>query len=246
MANGFENYALIRMIKIAKAKLKTGLNILFVGLGIFFALLMALSLTRIPYDVQVWLGTTDADYSFSPDYIICLGGSGMPSADNLMRLQHTAALYKDCQHATIIIAHPMDSAVIQLMKNELVMRGVDSNKIVFEMKGTSTREQAIKINETISSGNAKIVLVTSPEYMLRSVSAFRKAGFKSVGGDAAFENAMYVNLSYSHKDVGGKTYIPDVSHSLMLRYNFWSYLKLEIGCLRELFALVYYKLNGWI
>lgn len=234
------------MTKLLKAKLKSYLTILFVSLGICFALLLTFSLTRIPYDLQVWLGTKNADYSFSPDYIICLGGSGMPSADNLMRLQHTAAVYKANQHAAIIIAHPMDSAVLQLMKNELVLRGVDSNKIVFEMQGVSTREQALKIKENILSVDAKIVLVTSPEYMLRSIRTFRKVGFQLVGGDAAFENAMYVNLAYNHKAVGGKVYAPDVSNNLMLRYNFWSYFKLEISCLRELFALAYYKLNGWI
>jgi len=94
--------------------------------------------------------------------------------------------------------------------------------------------------------NEKVVVVTSPENMYRTIKTFKKLNFKFTGGLPAFENAMFVNLEYNHRRVGGKAYVPDVSSSLDLRYNFWNYLKLEITCLRELVAILYYKLNGWI
>jgi uncharacterized SAM-binding protein YcdF (DUF218 family) len=226
--------------------LKKYFTYLSVSLGICFAILLLFAFTTVPYDIQVWLGTHEADYTFEPDYIVCLGGSGMPSADNLMRLYCTAELSKKHPQALVVIAHPLDSSVIQLMKNELLLRGVAANRIMLERRGTSTREQALKIREGFIIDNSKVLLVTSPEYMLRSVKTFRKAGFPFIGGEASFENAMYVDLSYNHKAVGGKMYTPDVSNNYALRYNFWSYFKLEISCLREFFALAYYKLNGWI
>lgn len=234
------------MLKELVIRIKAYLKNLFFVLGCCFATLLFLAFTRVPYDIQVWLGTHGAEYKFEPDYIVCLGGSGMPSADNLMRLYCTAELSKKHQQAVVIIAHPLDSEVIQLMKKELLMRSVVSNRILLANKGTSTREQALRVKEDFTITNSRVVIVTSPEYMLRSVKTFRKAGFQFIGGQAAFENAMYVDLSYNHKAVGGKIYAPDISDNYALRYNFWSYFKLEISCLREFFALAYYKWNGWI
>lgn len=209
--------------------------------------MIVLAFTRIPYDMHIWLGTKDCKYKFTPEYIVFLGGSGMPSGDNLMRLYYAAVVAKKYPLATVVIVHPKDEGVIAQMKTELLLHGIDSARIVIENEGTSTREQALKIKEHfISIETKKITVITSPEYMLRSVRAFRKAGFQFVGGDAAFENAMLVDLTYNHKKVGGKAYAPDVSSNIDLRYNFWNYLKLEITCIREYIALGYYKLNGWI
>ena len=100
--------------------------------------------------------------------------------------------------------------------------------------------------EEIITKQKRMLVVTSPENMYRTVKAFRKAGFTEVGGESAFEVAMFVDLGYNHKRIGGKKYLPDVSDDMALRFNFWNYLKLEITCLREYVAIVYYKLNGWI
>jgi uncharacterized SAM-binding protein YcdF (DUF218 family) len=222
-------------------------KIFFLSVGVLSTFLIAGAFTRIPYDVQVWLGTNNSEYKFSPDYIIFLGGSGMPSGDNLVRLYYVAALAKKSPESKIIIAHPLDDAVINQMKSDLMIHGVDSIRILIEKEGTSTREQALKIKKHFNEiVNRRIVIITSPEYMCRSVSCFRKVGFLNVGGIAAFENAMFVNLKYSHHEVGGKAYLPDVSDNIALRYNFWNYLKLEITCIRELMAIAYYKLNGWM
>lgn len=222
-------------------------RIIFLSLGFFSFILIIFSFTRIPFDFHRWLGTSDSEYSFPPECIVFLGGSGMPSESNLIRLYYTSDLAQEFPKAKIIIVHPLDSEVIQLMRQELILQQVDSARIEIESKGTSTREQAMIMVEDFPDLLSKnIVLVTSPENMRRSVKTFRKAGFKSVGGEPAFESAMFVDLSYDNAKVGRKKYAPDVSSNLALRYNFWNYLKLEITCLRELTALAYYKLNGWI
>jgi uncharacterized SAM-binding protein YcdF (DUF218 family) len=216
-------------------------------LGFFFLFLILLAFTRIPFDIHYWLGTGNSAFAFKPDYIIMMGGSGMPSESNLMRLYYTSELAAEFPEASVIIVHPIDTAIIHLMRDELIAHNVDSARIIIGKLGTNTREQSLEISRLISGiKERKIVVVTSMENMHRTISVFRKSGFKNVGGRPAFENSMFVDLSYNHKLIGGKGYIPDVSGSMSLRYNFWNYLKLEITCLREFTAIIYYKLNGWI
>ena len=84
--------------------LKKWIKIFFIIIGVWSFLLIILAFTRLPYDIQVWLGTKNSEYKFKPDYIIFLGGSGMPSGDNLMRLYYTATLSKKFSGAKVIIA----------------------------------------------------------------------------------------------------------------------------------------------
>lgn len=222
-------------------------RIIFLCLGIFSFLLLVLSFTRIPYDMHAWLGSHKSGYKFYPDEIVFLGGSGMPSESNLIRLYYVSELSKKYPQSRIMIVHPEEEDVISDMMNELIIRGVDSAKIDSEKAGTNTRGQALNVaNHFPQLLNKHVLIVTSTEAMLRTVKAFRKAGFESVGGQPAYEVPMYGYLGYDFKKSGGKIFVPDVSKNLALRYNFWNYLKLEITCLREFTALGYYWVNGWI
>ena len=217
------------------------------SLGILTLLLLVLSFTRIPYDVHQWLGTHKSSYKFYPDEIVFLGGSGMPSEGNLIRLYYVSELSRKYPQAKIMIVHPDEGDVISDMIDELVIRKVDSSRIETEMAGTNTRSQAMNIAKHFPHLlKQHVLLVTSAESMLRTVKAFRKAGFESVGGQPAYEVPMFSDLGYDFKKSGGKMYAPDVSKNVALRYNFWNYLKLEITCLREFTALGYYWINGWI
>jgi uncharacterized SAM-binding protein YcdF (DUF218 family) len=176
-----------------------------------------------------------------------LGGSGMPSESNLIRLYYTVELSNYYKYSDIILAHPVDSGVTKSMRRYLINAGVDSTRISIMLKGTNTREQAMELKKFRPGiENRGIALVTSPENMYRTIRVFKKLDYTKIGGISAYENAMFVSLKYSHKKLGGKIFTPDVSENMGLRYNFWNYLKLEITCLREFTALVYYKLNGWI
>lgn len=176
-----------------------------------------------------------------------LGGSGMPSEDNLIRLYYTAEMAKKYDNAEIILVHPMDSAVNFKMKRELTGKGINKNRIMFEFHGTNTRSQALSLAlHYPKTLNSKIVIISSTEHILRAVMTFKKAGFKNVGACPALEYDMSTDFRFNSKKLGGKSYIPDMGNNIKLRYNFWSYLKLEIICLREFSALGYYSLNGWI
>ncbi|MDX1284827.1 MAG: YdcF family protein, partial [Draconibacterium sp.] len=133
----------------------------------------------------------------------------------------------------------------QLMKKELELREIKSEKIDFENEGTNRRAQALNCQGLIKM-QSPILLVTSPEHMRRSVLCFQKVGFNKVNALPAFENAVEADLSFDDDDLGGKkTVVPDVGKSINMRYQIWNHLKYEILITREMVALTYYKLRGW-
>ena len=220
--------------------------ILFIS-GIFFLLLSALAFTRIPFDVQLWLGTSESKYSFTPDYIVMMGAGGMPEGENLIRLFYTLQAARTYPEAKIILAQSIDTAVSNYMKVELAYHHIDSTRIFVENSGTNTRGQALAVADDFKDALKKnVVIVSSPLHMRRAVKVFRKIGFKNVGGEPCFAQSVFPDLTYNHNKIGGKRYLPDVSSSMKIRYNFWNYLGIEIGCIREFCAMIYYKMNGWI
>lgn len=226
---------------------RSAVRFLLTGLGLLALVMSVLAFTRVPFDMHRWLGERDSQFDFQPDVLVMLGGSGMPSESNLIRLYYTLHWATVYEKSRIIIAHPLDSGVAGSMSDYLIRGGVDSARITLMLDGTNTREQALMLLKSDpalkSLGTA---VITSPENMFRTVKVFRQLGFEQIGGISAFENAMFVDLTYKHKSIGGKSYAPDVSSNLDLRYNFWNYLKLEITCLREWVAIAYYWVNGWI
>ncbi|MBA7535770.1 hypothetical protein ES705_28028 [subsurface metagenome] len=133
------------------------------------------------------------------------------------------------------------------MAHELIIRGIDSTRLLFEKSGHNTRTQALKIIDMLgdfSVDSIAIRIVTSPDHMFRSVATFRKAGFKYVGGRPSFEQAIDEEMLL-RKNIT-KDQLKTETRKLNLRYNMWNYLKYEIIVLREYCAIVYYKLRGWI
>lgn len=228
--------------------LARGLRRLVRTTGILALVLVALAFTRIPFDVHRWLGTAAGLCNHTePRCIVVLGGSGMPSGPELLRLHHTAQLAGQHPQARIVLLHPTDSAVMQAMVDELLLRGVDGERIQPLLEGTNTRQQALAFVEGGRlETDEQYLLVTAPENMYRSLHTFRRAGVPRICGSPAWDNPMFIDLGYSHKGVGGKAYVPDVSSSNALRYDLWNRLKLELVCLREAAAIAYYGLNGWL
>ncbi|HMC96689.1 MAG TPA: YdcF family protein [Flavobacteriales bacterium] len=215
-------------------------------LGVLALVMIVLAFTRVPFDAHRWLGLAEGTCLGAPNAIVVLGGSGMPSGPELLRLEHAAHLAIQWPHAQVVVVHPGDPGVIQLMMDELVLRGVDTGRIIAVNEGDNTRAQAMACQSRISWGEASVVIVTAPENTYRSVRVFRKAGFPQVCGSPAWDHAMFHDFAYDHARIGGKTWMPDVSEDPALRYTFWNYLKLEITCLREAVAIAYYRANGWI
>lgn len=207
-------------------------------------------MTELPFWGYHWLGTSQSELKWQPETIVLLGGGGMPSQSNLMRSWYVEKAAKSFPEATIIIAMPgeiTDSlSTPQLMKKELLIRGVDAAMISFEAKATNTRAQALNCQGHVKM-QTPILLVTSPEHMLRSVLSFKKAGFEKVNALPAFENAAEADFSFTDDELGGNTIlVPDVGKNINMRYQLWNHLKYEILIAREFVAMSYYKVRGWI
>jgi uncharacterized SAM-binding protein YcdF (DUF218 family) len=223
---------------------------LFVLIGVLFSVFVMLALTEQPFWGYYWLGTSKSELKWKPNQIILLGGGGMPSESNLMRCWFAEKAAKTFPEAMLVIAVPGDIAdslsTPRLIKKELVLRGINQKNIVFENEATNTRAQALNCKRIIKM-QSPVLLVTSPEHMRRSVMCFQKAGFEKVNALPTFENALEANLEFNDDELGGnKTLVPDVGESLNIRYQLWTHLKYEILIAREMMALAYYKVRGWI
>ncbi len=209
--------------------------------------MLLLAFTSIPFHAHRWLGTAGGVCYQDPEVILVLSGSGMPSGPELMRCDEAAKWAFRSPNAQVLVVLPKDSALANAMVQELGVKGVSRNRITLLMHGRNTREQAMDVASKVPEWlHRPIAVVTAPENMYRSLLTFRKLGFTQVSGAPTFDHALFDDLRYAHRGIGGKTFVPDVSSSTDLRYNFWNQLKLEITCLREYAALAYYKLNGWI
>lgn len=223
------------------------------GAGILFLTALVLSFTSLPFWGYYWLGTSQSGSVDHPEYIILLGGGGMPSESNLMRAFFVFRAAAESPESKIVISIPGDptdpNCTARLVAAELICKGIDAHRILYEQLGTNTRSQALNLKGFNSENllNKSILLVTSPEHMRRAVLVFKKAGFTNLSSLPAFENALEANLNFKDDDLGGNNLpVPDIGNHTSVRYQFWNHLKYEILIAREIAALSYYKLKGWI
>ncbi len=255
--------------------MKRGLKIVrvfLVAMGVVFTLSVLLAFTSAPFWMWYGLSISKAGVNRPPDYIVVLGGGGMPSESGLMRSWYAARTANYFTRAKVIIALPGNScdslSSINAMKKELMIRGIAKERIFLEDSGTNTRAQALNlikiitnyelrftyfkiiqhstVNIQYSKFNPSILIITSPEHLRRAVLTFRKAGFKRVDGIPAFEEAIESDLTFNGRKLGGRPWVPDIGNNITFRYQFWTQLHYQELLLRELFALGYYKIKGWI
>ncbi|MCX6249728.1 MAG: YdcF family protein [Bacteroidetes bacterium] len=219
----------------------------FGAIALFFIIL---ALTTAPFHLWYRLSNSKAAIHQQPEYIIVLGGGGMPSETGLIRCWYAAKAASYFQQAKIIIALPGDTAdslsSVNGMKKELVLRGIKPERIFLEDSGTNTRAQALNIASSRVTRHASLLIVTSPEHLVRAVLTFKKAGFTKVDGIPAFEEAIESDITFEGKLLGGRKWVPNIGENLTIRYEFWTQLRYEELLLREYFAIAYYWVKGWI
>ena len=219
--------------------------------GLAFLILCILAFTTIPFHLYHRLATYSLPGKIPPKAIVMLSGAGIPSENGLIRAYFTATLANKYPGATVIIAAPGDTsdAMSDPMQifNELTLRGVNPQQIIFETEGKNTRGQAINLFSESGKDfeNSSIVLVTSPEHVKRAVKTFRHAGFTRVSALPAFESSLSEDLTFNDRDLKGNKLIPPIGGNMQFRYQFWNHLKYEILVIREYFALAFYKVKGW-
>ena len=220
--------------------------------GTIFLFLIILAFTTAPYWAYYHLGNSNSHIEKSPKVIVLLSGGGIPSENGLLRAYYTSRLALQYPGSHILIIMPGDTvnpqSAPQLMKKELILRGAPVGEITIQTQGHNTRGQALFMAEhaTAKTLSDPITLVTAPEHMKRAVLVFRKCGFTQVSGLPTFENALDEDLSFNDNDLKGNTLVPPIGNNLQVRYQFWNHLKYEIIVTREYFALLYYKVRGWI
>lgn len=229
-------------------------------MGSVFTLFILLAFTSAPFWMWYGLSMSRAGVNRPPDYILVLGGGGMPSESALMRCWYAAKTANYFTRAKVIVALPgktSDSlSSINGMKKELTIRGIAVERILLEDSGTNTRAEALNIAKIITKhklsrqpgagSRESILIVTSPEHIYRAVLTFKKAGFTNVDAIPAFEEAIESDLSFQGRRLGGRRWVPDIGNNITLRYQFWTQLHYEELLLREVFALGYYWVKGWI
>ena len=226
-------------------RLTKSIIITFFVFGILFFTMLVLAFTSAPFYLHFNLGQNpndDVEVS-NPQMVMMFGGAGMPSEDNLMRLYHTAALARHFD-VPVLLVHPEDSLCQAEMTRILRQGGIDS--ILYMTEGANTRSQAVELmNAYPELSEKELIVVTSPEHVRRTVKCLNKVGFRNTIGKAAYPATVDFDLSLKKQKLGGNEAIPSVE-SVKMRYTFFNYLKLEITCVREYFALAYYKIKGWI
>ncbi|MCD4731118.1 MAG: YdcF family protein [Bacteroidales bacterium] len=229
-------------------KLAKGISVLAGILAIFMILI---SFTTLPYKGIYWLGTSALKAESTPEYIVVMGGSAMPGKSGLIRTYYAAMIAKKLSEAKIIIALPGDiydtNSSIRLMQKELEIRNIDPDRIIMENKGKNTRFQALEIKKIIPGKKSSVLIVTSPEHMRRAIRAFEKTGFQYVNGIPAFDAVHDFELIFKDEKLAGKNrFLPEIGNNTQIRYQFWKHLEYEIIFIREIVALGFYNLKGWI
>lgn len=218
--------------------------------GMVFLLMIVLSFTDYPYDIYHWLGTSRSEITVVPDYIVVMGAGGMPGPGGLMRSFYARKAALAFPEAQIIIAlptgrHALPGSDAWKMYKQISREQLHPGRFRFETRGTNTHSQACRIREMHGlSPDSRLLIVTSPEHMYRCILTFEKCGFRQVNGLPTFSAGFDSRLLLS--DDKAKKCTPPSDRNIDIRYNMWSYLKLQISLLREGAALVWYRLNGYL
>src|SRR5437763_1586943 len=103
-----------------------------------------------------WLTGRNEPIRNPPQYLVVLGGAGIPSEPGLIRAYYAAEYGKDLTNAMFIVALPADgdpdTSSVGRMRDELVMRGIPKDRILMETRGLDTHQQAVNIADLLGAG----------------------------------------------------------------------------------------------
>lgn len=197
---------------------------------------LGLALVGMPAPFRHWITARDLGTDLPPDYVVVFGGGGIPSESGLIRSYHAAWIAQVYSNATVVVALPGDEkdpdSALSRMIGELVMRGVKRERVRAESRGRHTYEQAVQVRALLGASALadRVLLVTSPYHLRRAVMCFRSEGFTNLAVWATY----------------GEGVEPDLGGGQFARYRFWNNLEFQLNCQRELCAMAYYKLRGWL
>ena len=151
---GKNSLSLTNRSGLTMKRLKKIVKILLISIGVVALIMAILALTTTPFWIRYNMGMKKGGINRPPDYIVVLGGGGMPSESGLMRCWYAAKVADRFPRSMVIVALPGDTAdpnsSINGMKDELILRGITPDRILFEDSGTNTRAEALLVKSLIS------------------------------------------------------------------------------------------------
>lgn len=225
----------IEMIRLWAARL-------LIAMGIGSVVFVGLSFTDLPFHALLALSMPDRSATTNQDVVVLMSGAGSISGDGLLRSYHAALALERFPNAQLVVAMPLDSGStkepLDMLEGFFSDSALTHMSIMFETKGINTHQQAANITNIITDHNLRLLIITAPHHVYRSIKAFEREGFANVSAMAAFEKPIREDLLTDGKGSG----VQQVS----IRYNTWSYMHHELDVLREFCAIGYYWLMGWV
>jgi uncharacterized SAM-binding protein YcdF (DUF218 family) len=222
------------------AKLIRRCWLILVHLAFFlFAIAMFFAVFGMPGSFVNWMVAGDVALDGPARTVVVLGGGGIPSETGLIRAYYAAWYGMNVTNATnvtfvVCLPSDIDPEIdsVGRMRDELVLRGIRRESILMEHYGRDTHQQAVNVRKLLGEEacRGRLLIVSSPYHARRALMCFREAGFKKAACLAA------CNVEPE----------ADMGPAVGTRYGFWSGLVWEVWYARELVALAYYKLRGWI
>jgi uncharacterized SAM-binding protein YcdF (DUF218 family) len=214
-------------------------------LAIFYWLI---SLPIVPHAMEGWLGAGYAPLASAAEaegaqHVVVLGGGGVtlkgaqgsydsPSTATAYRLLEAERLYRLLGDPILILSggaagrEGEGTPESELMRAVLVARGVPEERIWVETASPDTHENAILVGDLLEEkGVDQFVLVTSQAHMRRAMGAFAAEGMNPIPSAAVHEA----------DGEGRSPFLPSGDALAESELVF-----------REIFALIYYQLRGWL
>jgi uncharacterized SAM-binding protein YcdF (DUF218 family) len=142
------------------------------------------------------------------EYMIVLGCQirGSRITRSLRKRLDTAYEYAKDGSMKIIVSGGQgrgeDMSEAQAMKNYLVDKGIDADRIIMEDKSTDTSENIRYSAEYINDNNAKICVITNNFHVFRAKKIAKGCGFTNVSGAAAGSDPVLL-LNYMVREAIG-------------------------------------------
>lgn len=229
-------------LKLMKIILKLGVFFLC-ACGFFFTVMVVLAMTTVPARCYYAMANYGEKPAEDIDFIVIMGGDGIPSGTGLIRSYYGAEAAKKYPKAKIVIACPGNTdnpqSTPSAMRDELVLRHVKRERILFENKGKNTWTQAVATLQLLGEETTgkNMLVISAPEHIPRCILSFRKVGYRHVYGLPTISYGLEADLRFDE---------PIIGESLTVRYLFWYRLRVQIKLIREFTALAYYRCRGWI
>ena len=232
-------------------------------LGLLAVLFVAAQFTNCPWRAYKGLSEVPGGVRAPPTHVLVMGGSGIPGESGLSRTFYGAQAAMRYPQAEVLIALPLgtnESFASRAYFDELRRRGVPARRLRVLAGGRNTREQALRLAETLASAPrpAQVLIVTDPYHVRRTAACVRKAAAErrlDVRLDAlpVFQLSIDDPLVFRAAELDGpgpapaaRAAAPDVGGAVRLRYDVWNNLGYVVDVLREAAALIYYRSRGWI